>query len=237
LRFSQIGTGPSNPESPFPQARIGSTTDALDTVVVASVEYVHDGLGRRIRRIDTDGSFTEYAWSDLGWPTAITVRDRDGGIVSQTSLWVDVLGELATIDDVETWWDTAGAVPSLVSIGDASVVTMPGGATTVGGSPLEPTWRGARATDVTDPWEALRTSSGIPGLELPAGVELSASGGLAVAGLDWLGARVYDPSTRGFLSTDALAPVLGAGWAGNPYSYAGNDPLHALDPLGPTQTC
>jgi RHS repeat-associated protein len=138
---------------------------------------------------------------------------------------------------VETWWDTAGAVPSRVSIGDASVVTMPGGATTVGGSPLEPTWRGARATDVTDPWEALRTSSGIPGLELPAGVELSASGGLAVAGLDWLGARVYDPSTRGFLSTDALAPVLGAGWAGNPYSYAGNDPLHALDPLGPTQTC
>jgi hypothetical protein len=35
-----------------------------------------------------------------------------------------VLGELATIDDVETWWDTAGAVPSLVSIGDASVVNV-----------------------------------------------------------------------------------------------------------------
>lgn len=43
------------------EARVGSSTDALDTVVVASVEYVHDGLGRRIRRIDTDGSFTEYA--------------------------------------------------------------------------------------------------------------------------------------------------------------------------------
>jgi hypothetical protein len=24
----------------------------------------------------------------------------------------------------------------------------------------------------------------------------------------------------------------GAGWAGHPYSYAGNDPLHAIDPLG-----
>ncbi|MDY0945537.1 DUF6531 domain-containing protein [Frigoribacterium sp. CFBP9039] len=214
------------------EARVGSSTDALDTVVVASVEYVHDGLGRRIRRIDTDGSFTEYAWSDLGWPTAITARDSDGGVVSQTSLWVDVLGELATIDGVDTWWDTASAVPSLVSIAGAPVVTIPGGATTVGGEQLEPTWRGARATDVADPWEALRTSSGIPGLELPAGVELSASGGLAVAGLDWLGARVYDPSTRGFLSTDPLAPVLGAGWAGNPYSYAGNDPMHALDPLG-----
>jgi RHS repeat-associated protein len=123
-------------------------------------------------------------------------------------------------------------VPSLVLMGGASVVATPGGTATIGCEQLEPTWRGARATDVTDPWEALRTSSGIPGLELPAGVELSASGGLAVAGLDWLGARVYDPSTRGFLSTDPLAPVLGAGWAGNPYSYAGNDPLHALDPLG-----
>jgi hypothetical protein len=26
--------------------------------------------------------------------------------------------------------------------------------------------------------------------------------------------------------------VPGAGWAGNPYAYAGNDPLHALDPTG-----
>lgn len=26
--------------------------------------------------------------------------------------------------------------------------------------------------------------------------------------------------------------MIGAGWAGNPYSYAGNDPLHAIDPLG-----
>ena len=47
-----------------------------------------------------------------------------------------------------------------------------------------------------------------------------------------MGARAYDPASRGFLSVDPLAPVTGAGWSGNPYSYAGNDPLHALDPLG-----
>ena len=49
----------------------------------------------------------------------------------------------------------------------------------------------------------------------------------------WLGARVYDQDTRGFLlSTDPLDSVVGSAWAANRYSYAGNDPLHALDPLG-----
>jgi uncharacterized protein RhaS with RHS repeats len=38
--------------------------------------------------------------------------------------------------------------------------------------------------------------------------------------------------TRGFLSTDPLAPVLGAGWDGNPYAYAGNNPLNTTDPAG-----
>jgi RHS repeat-associated protein len=63
-------------------------------------------------------------------------------------------------------------------------------------------------------------------------VAVGADGGLEVAGMEWLGARVYDPASRGFLSVDPLDPHVGAGWAGNPYSYAGNDPLHALDPLG-----
>ena len=61
--------------------------------------------------------------------------------------------------------------------------------------------------------------------ELPAGITLTGNGGLDVAGLEWLGARAYDPATRGFLSTDPLSPVLGAGWDGNPYAYAGNNPL------------
>ncbi len=53
-----------------------------------------------------------------------------------------------------------------------------------------------------------------------------------IAGLEWMGSRVFDPASHGFLSVDPLAPVTGAAWASNPYSYAGNDPLHAVDPLG-----
>lgn len=61
---------------------------------------------------------------------------------------------------------------------------------------------------------------------------MTGNGGVDVAGLEWLGARVYDPAARGFLSTDPLNPVLGAGWDGNPYSYAGNNPLNTTDPTG-----
>ncbi|MBD8704985.1 RHS repeat-associated core domain-containing protein, partial [Frigoribacterium sp. CFBP 13712] len=113
-----------------------------------------------------------------------------------------------------------------------SVFTLPGGATQVGEEWLDPAWRGARATDATDPWGTSRASAALPGLELPGGASLTATGGLQIGGLEWLGARVYDPAARGFLSVDPLAPVTGAGWAGNPYSYAGNDPMHAIDPLG-----
>lgn len=196
------------------------------------LDYVHDGLGRRVRQIAADGSYVEYAWSDLGWLDAVVERQADDTEARRTDLWVDALGELAAIDGAETWWDSASGVPALVSIGGASVFTLPGGATQVGEEWLDPAWRGARATDATDPWGSSRASSVLPGLELPGGASLTATGGLQVGGLEWLGARVYDPAARGFLSVDPLAPVTGAAWAGNPYSYAGNDPMHALDPLG-----
>ena len=103
-----------------------------------------------------------------------------------------------------------------------------GPVTGVGSPWTSPGWRTARSADgaATDPW-ALGAST-----DLPGALGIGAAGELTVGGLEWLGARVYDPASRGFLSVDPLDPVPGAGWAGNPYSYAGNDPLHALDPLG-----
>lgn len=89
-------------------------------------------------------------------------------------------------------------------------------------------WRTERPTSPMDPWNPLATDDP----HLPPGVLLAADGGVSLAGLEWLGHRVYDPATRGFLSTDPLESVVGSGWSGNPYSYAGNDPMPALDPLG-----
>jgi RHS repeat-associated protein len=193
------------------------------------IEYVHDGLGRRIRRTAADGSTTEYAWSDLGYLAAVVDRDASYAETGRLDVWVDALGELAEVGGVAAWWDSAAVVPSLISIADTSLLDLPGGVTAIGEAVTQPAWRSARATDAADPWAAL---AAVTDVGLPAGVSLTGSGGVSVAGLEWLGARVYDPAARGFLSVDPLAPILGAAWSGNPYSYAGNDPLQAVDPLG-----
>src|SRR5699024_4521795 len=65
-----------------------------------------------------------------------------------------------------------------------------------------------------------------------AGVGLGTDGSLQIAGLEWMGARAYDPASASFLSQDPIAAPLGAASAANPYSYVGNDPLHAIDPHG-----
>lgn len=209
----------------------------------ARTEFVYDGLGRRVRVIGADGSWTEYAWGPAGYLTGTVERDRDGAEVSRHRLHVDALGELATVDGTPLWWDTAAPVPTLAGANTTQILSLPGGVTGIGDAFTAPGWRAARPTDQHDPWAVLGNPTtpnpGSPGVAnagfssvLPSGITLTAGGGIDIAGLEWLGQRAYDPATRGFLSTDPLAPVLGAGWDGNPYSYAGNNPLNTTDPTG-----
>ena len=191
-----------------------------------SIAYTYDALGRRTRVAADDGSSRELEWSATGWLGSVTDRDARG--TRRTTLHVDALAELESVDDTEVFWDSAasyGATP--VQAGDVSVLAA-GPVTGVGSSWTSPGWRTARSADgaANDPWSAGAAT------DLPGALGIGAAGELTVGGLEWLGARVYDPASRGFLSVDPLDPVPGAGWAGNPYSYAGNDPLHALDPLG-----
>ena len=74
---------------------------------------------------------------------------------------------------------------------------------------------------------ALLTSVG-----LPEGVSFTGSGTLAVGGLALMGARVFDPSSKKFLSQDPLPPIIGAGWFADSYSFLGHDPIGMIDPWG-----
>ncbi|QWL32686.1 RHS repeat-associated core domain-containing protein [Rathayibacter toxicus] len=131
----------------------------------------------------------------------------------------------------------------MIAIGDTSLLRTPGGITGIGNQWNIPGWRSERDTVHGDPWTAnhatgANSGTGIAaadpfaGLSLPDGLALTTSGAVTIGGLEWMGHRAYNPGTRGFLSTDPLPPIPGTSWAANPYAFAGNDPVHALDPTG-----
>ena len=145
---------------------------------------------------------------------------------------VDALGE-AGIDDDSVSWDSASSVPTLSRVGEVSVTGfgpltgLVPDAAGAAGEWISPQRRSRSVGD--DAWAT--SGAGVQGL--PSGVSVGAAGGLSVGGgLEWMQARVYDGGSRSFLSTDPLDPVTGSAWAGNPYSFAGNDPVNRTDPWG-----
>src|SRR5699024_2952351 len=147
-----------------------------------------------------------YTWDARGWLAKITNDDAE-----PTNLWVNALGELTEVNDTAIQWDLAASTPTTIGIDDTPVFKAPGGLTGVGNQWETATWRSARATDVNDPWQVLATASQTE-TDLPSGIGLTSDGGIEVAGLEWMGARAYDPAARGFLSVDPLAPITGSGW-------------------------
>nr|WP_324603494.1 RHS repeat-associated core domain-containing protein [Propionibacterium acidifaciens] len=199
--------------------------------------YDYDGGGRRVREAGPDGERL-FGWDGLGRLESVTEVVHDGDRVRARTrrLDMDPLGELAAVDDLPVWWDTAAGGGAMAGLGDVPVIDVAGAGVGLGGP--EPGWltgaRGVRDGRPVDPWQGPEPAGPGPqaGGWLPDGVDMTATGGLTVAGMEWMGARVYDPATAGFLSPDPLPPVLGAGWAANPYSYAGNDPVNLSDPTG-----
>lgn len=196
----------------------------------AVTTYEYDGQGQRILEVSGDNT-TKYTWDGRGWLSQITEHHT----AKQRSIDVSVnaLGELTDVDDVRLHWDYAAGVPSLLTIGDTAVYQGPAGLTGVSEHWSSNGWRAARANHELDPWQTLASVSGrTAGAASHGPVGLAADGNLHIAGLEWMGARAYDAGSNSFLSMDPIAAPLGAAWAANPYSYAGNDPLHAIDPHG-----
>lgn len=183
--------------------------------------YAYDAAGRRIESAGP-AARTRYEWSPTGWLSAVTT-DHD-----RTEVHVDALGELVSVAGLDVMHDTAAWGRPVVQLGSTPILPV-GPVTGIGTDWATPGWRPHRGA-AADPWSVAQ--AGGVGAELPGVVGIGGAGEITIAGLEWMGARVYDPSTRGFLSVDSLDPVTGAAWSGNPYSYAGNDPLNALDPLG-----
>lgn len=197
-------------------------------------EYAYDEAGRRTREAGPAGERL-FAWDPQGFLARITAVRHDGDRLQTHSqhLTVDALGELASVDGTPMYWDAAAALPSLAQFGATVVVNALAATALTTRDGVDAAWvlpdAHGRDAGPTSPWGLANTAAGAG---LPAGASITASGGVSLEGLEWMQARAYDPATRGFLSTDPLEPVTASGWAANPYSFAGNDPLNASDPWG-----
>ncbi|NNC11906.1 type IV secretion protein Rhs [Planctomonas sp. JC2975] len=194
-----------------------------------TTRHEYDPDGARTRTVLPDGTVRSYEWTATGWLSGLTSTST-GGDGATTVFETDAIGQLTEAGSNTLWWDTAATVPTLVGVGSVPVLPL-GPVTGIGDRWITAGWRTTRG-DSTNPWQIASVAT------LPDGFGLTASGTLSLARsagfapLEWLGARTYDPATHGFLATDPLPPVPGAGWASNPYSYAGNNPLAFSDPTG-----
>lgn len=216
-------SGPQTTEHVYDVAgQLLSTVDPDRT----RTSYSYDQAGRRLWSRRSDGTAREFLWNPTGYLAGIVRHDREDR-VRRITVHADALGELASVDGTEFFWDSAGYAGAPVLAGDTPILSS-GPVTGIGTGWTAPGWRTARSAGA-DPWSVGSPAGPLSGL---GAASVGASGEVSVDGLEWMGARVYDPAARGFLSVDPLDPVTGSGWAGNPYAFAGNDPLHAVDPTG-----
>ena len=215
----------------------GSVT-RWDWDVLGSLERVHTYSGDHESSgvLTSDVQFVNSA--ERGMPVAVSSGSLGSGEAGNYSPML--------------WGPAAGNAPQLLGVG---AVQTPASSTVIGGrdTPLgteslgygpqrasgpvsEPAGFGMDIWGIPAPisWGVSSDNQGfaLGQVGLPVGVGLSAHGSLVTAGGELMGDRVYDPATAGFLAPDPLDSVMGSGWMGAPYVFAGGDPVNMFDPTG-----
>jgi len=186
------------------------------------VTFEYDGSGRRLAE-RSSGQTRSFHWDALGALAQIEVLTQTG--TSVTSLSRNALGELVAVGDTTVAWDPTSFAPQVRQLGSAQVIGSGeplGTAGPRGVEWLDTDWLGTPGA-TSDVWGANGEA------REPT---LGYRGELQIGGLLWLRDRVYDPTTRVFLSPDRLAGVPGEPTFLNPYRYCHNNPLSFVDPLG-----
>ena len=238
------------------RAYAGARGDAGELAAHTITEYTYNLAGERSGEVTTDkltgASYSrEYSWGAYGGLTSVTdsVSSRVG--ISRTSLISDAVGEVSAVSDgegitVPLMWDARSDIPHLLGAGATSAPSSDGGFSQAGIPGGVTPWHTLNVPGLTGNaldsalgnTPGLPTDWGVPSANatpipgLPTGFEFTGAGSLRVAGLDMLGARVYDSPSRRFLSTDPKAAIAGSSWFADVYAYAGNNPLEYVDPRG-----
>ena len=216
--------------------------------------YEYNAAGERTREIITDDRgvqrVREYAWgaySGLASVTDTYVTAHGGEAASRVRMVTDVTGELAQVSGVNgvsvpLLWDPDAAMPQILGAGGMPAPGSDGGFSQVGIAGGFDPWAvpsilgsAPDAQGMNIPGLPLTSSaddSGVWGSMLPAGFSFTGAGSVRVAGLDVMGARVFDGASKRFLSTDPLAQVPGTGFFADVYAFCGNNPVGLMDPWG-----
>jgi RHS repeat-associated protein len=178
----------------------------------------YDQCGRRTWEVWSDGRRVDYVWNVLDHLVRVDRTAPDGSITSR-HLTYSALGRVEQVDEITIDWDDGeSSAGKPVRVGDARYLRsgLLVRAVDGGGSG---TWSDGTSDD---PW----------GADDGFGVRLGFRNELAVDEVVFMGARVYHPPTRSFLTPDPLPPALGADSCAGAYVYARNDPVNLVDPSG-----
>lgn len=238
------------------RAYAGARGDAGELAAHTITEYTYNLAGERSGEVTTDkltgASYSrEYSWGAYGGLTSVTDSISSRAGISRTSLISDAVGEVSAVSDgegitVPLMWDARSDIPHLLGAGATSAPNSDGGFSQAGipGGMMPwhtlnvPGLTGSTLDSALGNTPGLPTDWGVPSASatpvpgMPTGFEFTGAGSLRVAGLDMLGARVYDSPSRRFLSTDPKAAIAGSSWFADVYAYAGNNPLEYVDPRG-----
>jgi RHS repeat-associated protein len=209
-----------------------------------SLTYTYNELGERTKTTPSTGPATTYGYDEAGNLISVE-RPKEGEIPKIEDTYAyngEGLRASQTISGTTSYiaWDMAEELPLILGDGTNSYIYGPGGL------PVEQinTSTGAVTYLHHDQAGSTRLLTGLTGVvtgkctygaygtptcegtaTTPLGYDAQYTN--TDTDLIYMRARVYDPATAQFMSSDPLKAITG-----EPYSYAGDNPLNASDPSG-----